>query len=305
MNPYETAANDFARILARTKKLPLGGFSPLRHPALPPDAPTALIFSPHPDDECIIGALPLRLRREARLNVINVAVTLGSKKSRRAARKKELQAACASLGFGLEFAAPVGLERITLESRKGNRRLWERAVQQVARILAEHNPRFIFVPHADDGHPTHIGTHFLVTDALKKMPKNFACVVVETEFWRAMATPNLLIESSAGDMAALMAALSCHRGEVERNPYHALLSAWMMDNVRRGAELVGGPGAKAPEFTFATLYRFSWWGAGRLSEGRCREAISSGGAAMKRWTEMNSITRHSPAASRKSPASVR
>jgi LmbE family N-acetylglucosaminyl deacetylase len=37
-----------------------------------------LIFSPHPDDECIIGGLALRLLREAKWNVINVAVTLGS-----------------------------------------------------------------------------------------------------------------------------------------------------------------------------------------------------------------------------------
>jgi len=29
-------------------------------------------------------------------------------------------------------------------------------------------------------------------------------------------------------------------GEVRRNPYHARLPAWMMDNVRRGAELWAG-----------------------------------------------------------------
>ena len=32
----------------------------------PPDAPRALIFSPHPDDECIIGGLALRLHARSR-----------------------------------------------------------------------------------------------------------------------------------------------------------------------------------------------------------------------------------------------
>jgi len=38
----------------------------------------------------------------------------------------------------------------------------------------------------------------------------------------------------------------------------------MMDNVRRGAELVGGQGGAAPEFTFATLYRLRKWARGKL-----------------------------------------
>jgi hypothetical protein len=56
----------------------------------------------------------------------------------------------------------------------------------------------------------------------------------------------------------------CHAGEVRRNPYHARLPAWMLDNVRRGAELVGGRGAKAPDFTFATIYRLRKWRGGKL-----------------------------------------
>jgi N-acetylglucosamine malate deacetylase 1 len=40
----------------------------------------------------------------------------------------------------------------------------------------------------------------------------------------------------------------------------------MMDNVRRGAELVGGQGGLAPRFAFATLYRLRRWADGRLHE---------------------------------------
>ena len=88
---------------------------------------------------------------------------------------------------------------------------------------------------------------------------NSACLVVETEFWGAMDTPNLMVESSAADVADLVAALSLHVGEVARNAYHLRLPAWMMDNVRRGAELVGGQGGVAPRFALCTLYRLRRW----------------------------------------------
>jgi len=91
-----------------------------------------------------------------------------------------------------------------------------------------------------------------------------ACQVVETEFWGAMDAPNLMVESSAADVADLVAALSLHVGEVARNPYHLRLPAWMMDNVRRGAELVGGQGGTAPRFAFATLYRLRRWENGQF-----------------------------------------
>jgi hypothetical protein len=53
---------------------------------------------------------------------------------------------------------------------------------------------------------------------------------------------------------------------VKRNPYHLLLPAWMLDNVRRGTELVGGQGGVAPDFTFAALYRLCRWRQGRVEE---------------------------------------
>jgi hypothetical protein len=40
----------------------------------------------------------------------------------------------------------------------------------------------------------------------------------------------------------------------------------MMDNVRRGAELVGGQGGAAPRFPFATLYRLLGWKDGDFYE---------------------------------------
>jgi hypothetical protein len=37
----------------------------------------------------------------------------------------------------------------------------------------------------------------------------------------------------------------------------------MQDNVRRGAEVVGGQGGLAPAFDFATLYKVSQWKDGQ------------------------------------------
>jgi hypothetical protein len=53
---------------------------------------------------------------------------------------------------------------------------------------------------------------------------------------------------------------------VKRNPYHLSLPAWMIDNVRRGGELVGGQGGAAPDFAFATLYRLRRWRNGQFEK---------------------------------------
>ncbi|HEX5398270.1 MAG TPA: PIG-L family deacetylase [Verrucomicrobiae bacterium] len=239
---------------------------PFVRPNIPSNTPNVLLFSPHPDDECITGGLALRLLRDAKWHIINVAVTLGSKRSRRRSRRRELQNACATLGFELVVAGGTGLEQINPEARVKHPARWQSAVKSIAGILAARKPRVIFLPHENDVHPTHVGTHWLVQDALKTLLRGFTCFVIETEFWGQMAEPNLLVEIGADDLADLVAALSLHVGEVKRNAYHARLPAWMLDNVRRGAELVGGRGAKAPEFTFAAICRLQQWRGGKLRE---------------------------------------
>src|SRR5439155_20726817 len=101
-------------------------------------------------------------------------------------------------------------------------------------------------------------------DALRRQDRGFSPLVIETEFWGAMASPNLMVELSVDDLTQMVTALSFHVGEVQRNPYHLLVPAWMQDNVRRGGELVGGQGGVAPEFTFCTLYRLRRWMDGQL-----------------------------------------
>ena len=264
MNPYHRYVSELARLIQEGRGFPLGGFPIPPKPTITSKMPPALIFSPHPDDECIIGGLAVRLMREAGMRVINVAVTQGSNKVRQAARLAELEEACNYLGFELLQTAPQGLENINLKARGDGALTWQASVDIIAAILAKHQPSVVFFPHETDWNSTHIGTHHLLVDALVRQPPEFTCHVVETEFWGAMATPNLMVESSVTDLGDMMTALSFHIGEVQRNPYHLLVPAWMQDNVRRGGELVGGQGGAAPDFVFCTLYRLRRWSAGQF-----------------------------------------
>ena len=191
---------------------------------------------PHPDDESITGLLPLRLKEECGFRIWVVPTTLGSRLDRRAARKRELRAACRKLGFRVRFLGT------------GNS-----AGDGLRKVLASIRPGVVFLPHAKDGHPTHRAAHRLGVAVLDAAGGAFH--VVETEYWHPLARPNLMVAANGAQLEALRRALACHEGEIARNDYAARLPAWMSDNVRRGAELVGGKGGCAPKMPYATLYR--------------------------------------------------
>jgi N-acetylglucosamine malate deacetylase 1 len=285
MNPYYQFVHETARLLAQAKTHPLAQAKKPARPEPPKDAPTALFFSPHPDDECISGGPAVRIAREAGMRVFNVAVTQGSKKERQQARFQELQAACDYIGFGLIPTGPSGLEKISPKGRQADPENWKAAVRTISKIVAEYRPRVVMFPHERDWNSTHIGTHLLLTEALSGMPVGFECFVIETEFWGAMDDPNLMVEMSEDDVADMITALTFHIGEVQRNPYHLSLSAWMMDNVRRGGELVGGQGGAAPDFSFAVLNRLRRWRGGRL------ERFYEGGRQVARTTNIGELFR--------------
>src|SRR5580698_4386950 len=124
MNPYRQFVDSFVGLYSSGKSLPLGDIPRSEKTELPANAPVALIFSPHPDDECIIGGLPLRWAREAGMRIINVAVTLGSNKERQQPRLQELKNACDWIGFELQQTAANGLEKITFQARAADPSSW-------------------------------------------------------------------------------------------------------------------------------------------------------------------------------------
>jgi LmbE family N-acetylglucosaminyl deacetylase len=278
MSPY-VFVQQFEALMQAGVHLPLKHALPPR--SAQPSGKCCIILSPHPDDECIVGALPLRLVREGGWRVVNVAVTHGSNPARQLTRADELKGACEVLGFENVLLAERGLLRISADSRSNDPAHWAACVKLVAKQLLELKPDLILCPHPQDAQAAHIGTHLLALDALAAMPAEVMPLVAFTEYWSTMASPNWMVQVSAQDLGDLMAALMQHAGEVSRNPYHLSLPAWMMDNVRRGAEQVGMSGSLAPPFTFATLYRVMQWRDGVLSpawqDGRfapCTKAIS-------------------------------
>ena len=263
-NSYRNLVDEYARLYRRGVELPLGNLPTAANSESLSTGPVGLIFSPHPDDEGIIGGAPLRLQREAGWRIKNVAVTLGSNRPRRSERLAELRGACAYLGFGLIVPDEAGWDQVTLAGRSEATSGWASKVAAVASLLRAEKPAALFYPHADDWNGTHIGTHWLVMDAVRQVGSDWNGLLVETEYWGQMARPNLMVEVSAEQLSDQVAGVSFHVGEVRRNPFHLRLPAWMQDNVRRGSELVGGQGGAAPDFDFATLYRVQAWKCGQL-----------------------------------------
>jgi len=199
---------------------------------------TVLIVSPHPDDECICGGLALRLLKENNAFVINVCVTLGSNIKRLSERSRELEEACEILDFENTFLSDS----------------WTLKVRELKSLIQKYNPDLIIAPHAKDHHPTHIKTSELVKKTLTSLKKT-TTLVAWSEYWGQLSKPGLLVEIPFDHLNLQMRALSLHRGEVERNPYHLRLPGWMIDNVRRGAELIGGKGSESPQFAFGVLHQ--------------------------------------------------
>lgn len=220
-----------------------------------------LIFAPHPDDECIVGALPLRLQQEAGWRVSNVAVTLGSNPERRESRWAELLDACDVLGFGCIRVGVDGLTDVRPDTAEREPALWAAHVASIAALLAAQRPALVLAPHELDDNPSHRGVYRLVVEALAEA--RLDTVLAHTEFWSTQSAPNALVQTSIADTARLIAALERHTGEIERNPYHLRLPAFLADAVRRGGELVQGAGEAAPDFAFATCYRLVAYRAGQ------------------------------------------
>ena len=231
--------------------------------APPADAPVCAVFSPHPDDEAISGALAWRLRHECGWRVVNVAVTLGSRPERRAARWAEAQACCDHLGFELLAAsgAPgTGLEGVRPADAHSHSAAWQAAVAAAVSVLKHIQPRLLICPHELDGHDAHIGTSLLARQAVALSGLPLVDVML-SEYWNTQLRPQLAVGLQATDVATLMDALCLHAGEVSRHPYQRLLPAWFLDSARRGAERVGRPGSQALPFHMASLYGWQRWQA--------------------------------------------
>lgn len=268
---FDAYVEAFRALLHQPLPIPEPFDGPLASRAVDAAKPLVAIVSPHPDDECIVGGLPLRLRREAGYEVLNIAATLGSNVARRDERWVELTHACRVLDFA--NVDPVFDDRLPLyvSRRENDPGSWQRDVDRLAEVFTAHRPAIVMCPHALDGSATHIGTHALTLDALAAYGK--PVWFVQSEFWGTLATPNLLVELSTRDVGTLLRALVCHRKEVERNPYHLRLASWLADSVRRGGETVFGAGLEPPSYDLGAVYRVDRWNGRALETLERRAAV--------------------------------
>ncbi len=253
------------RLMEAGRSIPLGPTEPpceFPAPSQPSRSPMKiLIAAPHPDDEALIGALALRLRLEAGAKVVKCAITLGSNLQERQRRALEARCACRVLGFRLVIPEEEGFSSVNLQNRQEHLEEWAAKVQALKEIFDREKPEMVFAPHQEDFNTTHIGTHFLVVEALGKHLEASGrgpIPLLETEFWHQHSAPNLMVGVAPEIVAIQMMATAEHGGEVSRNPYHLRLPARMVDNVRRGSEVVGGQGAPAEPLVFAELYRVTF-----------------------------------------------
>lgn len=197
-----------------------------------------IILAPHPDDECLMASLALRLKIENKAEVLAVAVTLGSNEKRRSERTLEFNDSCQVLGFEPYLIASDD---------------WKDKENFISQIITDKSINLIIAPHLNDHHPAHIKTSRLARKIISDTA--FNGVLLESEFWGELPSPNLLIEVTKDVFTLEFNALTKHQGEITRNPYHLRLAANLVNNVRLGAEKVQALGESSPDFAFGNLYQ--------------------------------------------------
>ncbi len=212
---------------------------------------SALILSPHYDDETLGCGGVIHLKRAKGANVHVVFMTDGTSSHAGLMRPYDLERlrrdegieACSRLGVAPQSITHLGLP----DGRLGSRR--SEAIRRVREILADVRPSQVFCPYRYDGTPDHIETYHVAVAAMRD--SRIHATLFEFPIWAwniwpycrvplegrryipreaasAVCKNILLIQrinriARLGSAAAVKrSALSCHRSQMER----------LMDNKR-------------------------------------------------------------------------
>ena len=146
---------------------------------------SALVFSPHFDDETLgCGGTILR-KRKVGASVRIVFLTDGSKSHNqfvsedelRETRKREGFAAARALGVYAESVFMLGFEETRLQEHS------DAAVRRVEEILRKERPQDVFVPYRRDPPADHVATHQIVWAALQACGKDVTVYEYPIWFW--------------------------------------------------------------------------------------------------------------------------
>ncbi len=154
-------------------------------------AKSALVLSPHPDDELIgCGGSVLKLKAAGTAVTIlqltngcdTLALKAAPKEVRNTIRLKEAETVAQGLGAGL---VTWGLPDQTLLAAE------QENVERMRDLLEQQQPQIIFVPFINDVHPDHIAANHLLADALKLSSMDLTQTwVLGYEVW-SLVPPNV------------------------------------------------------------------------------------------------------------------
>ncbi len=188
--------------------------------------PTALLLSPHPDDELLGCPAHLFALREAGWRIVNLALSLGSDERRRPQRLAELELACRRAGFELvyeaeAFAMPTSRGQAE-GAEPGDGGGFERSLARVLELAGRLETKLLVAPSPHDDHPAHEWTGRL---ALAAARAGAAERLWLWGLWADVAMPNSLCVFDEPRLAEIERALRAHAGELTRNDYVRLLRA--------------------------------------------------------------------------------
>jgi LmbE family N-acetylglucosaminyl deacetylase len=188
--------------------------------------PTAVHFSPHPDDEVLGAPGALFALRDAGWRIVNVACSLG-RPEQRDRRLRELEEACRRARFELRIDDV-----------------------EPARVLEELQPELVVAPSPHDRHPFH---EEVARDVLTAVAAAGPATVWLWSLWGESALPSLALELTDARLDEIEHALAAHEGELARTDFKRLLRAQADAYGVIGAERIYDFGAPALPFPRAEL----------------------------------------------------
>ena len=226
-------------------------------------AGTALVVSPHPDDELIPAGGTLMVLKDAGWRIVNLACSLG-RPSQVDVRHAELVRACAVAGFELTVVdPPVALSR---EDDAGAAR--ERLTAVVGAALADLRPSLVVAPGQHDAHHGHEVVASAVAASVEAHGRPLS--VWSWELWGHLPTPTLLVRVDHV-LDRVCAALAEHASQVARNDYVRLVRSRAAAASVLGPERVFGFGREGVGYSAAEILCETVYADGRWRLGAPRE----------------------------------
>jgi len=197
-------------------------------------SPVVLHVSPHPDDELIGAPATLMALRDAGWRVVNLAWGLGGEEASRPIRRAELEEACRRAGF--ELRLPADLASASGPARR----------DEVQTLIGELAPEVVVSPGPEDRHPTHLEVAAAVAAARPRRWWQWA-------LWGSLPEPTLAVGFDEARLGEILAALSAHRSQLERNDFRRLVHGRAEAAAVLAPELIGGFGAAGTAPPYAEL----------------------------------------------------